>query len=1113
MNVKELYIPVITIMCSLVPFSGSADDTDIFLGKNATGAQGVTPSNIFFLLDTSSSMSWKPATDPDSTEIKMDILKDAMNDILSVKGDDDTLRNINIGIGTFYSPAGLVSYPILPVDGVGVNGGLVRNEVLDFVNGLGWANSWGTPLASAYYESLSYMLGRPVLFGESARDYGNYVELGYRGEERSHPATYDGSVPPNYNFQDIVNQSCATNSIILLSDGQATVSGYDDMVANDPGTMNELALDANDGQPCDATWGIYERCGREFAGYAFNRTDTTEPDAPPIFTHTIGFDIEADSAAESYLQDVANQGGGQYFRAANRDQLINAFLNITNRVVEETSAFSPPVVPANIQNRLYSASNVYLNLFATERKPIWQGNIKKFGVCEPDDTGCVPGQYLGAGDQVAVDDDGNLLTAGVGDIWDTDSDPSAADVLSGGIASKIGTWETRTMYTWTGVDYPGTIDSSTNVSDRGWPLYEIDKDKEILAGGVEPDLATTNDVAGGDGRLRKRLFQSHGHCDANGAIESQCMDTLVKFLLGGKTRDTQVDGFNADNRWPIADLMHSEMQVIPYGETADGERISKIVFGTNDGGLHVHDAKTGAEHFTIYPQEVLDRLADLEGAEDGSEHIYGLDGSASVRIRDNNRDFTIDPSDGDFVHIYIGMRRGGYQYYAFNLTPDTALTNHSDGPGDPELLWVIKGTEDASDPFYRLGQTWSKPRYSSIVYKDGDSSVSRPVLIFGGGYDPDVEDVDGSFGPVPATGSNLGNAIYIVDADTGEALWWASGDFEASAGVSGLQVADMKASFVGDINLVDSNNDRRTDRLYAADLMGQVWRVDLNADLTKNSVGRLAVLSESGDPTNPEDNTDERKFFYEPDFVRLHDAKFSSSANGNETYDVVALVSGNRANPVNSTTTNRAYVLRDYLDDEAMMPLGSSSPTNFPRCNAASTAGCSSSGSITNDGLFDASTSIVARNVVVGESVAAQQLANKNGYYFDLSSDSELGFSRTQVLDGTMYFTTYETDDGPSIKEEIVDGVTQCKVELGAANLYVVDLESGSPVLTSGSESSADNRSFLIGKHPVTRAVPVINPSETGGSLLRATLQSGTRLPPDPNAKELSFYPTFWYQQ
>jgi|GEM_PF-6499982 len=1091
-----------------------SDDTDIFLGKDSAGARGIESSNLFFMLDTSGSMLGRPATDTTTTDTKIEILQDAMTDILSLQAEeDDTLRNINVGIGTFYEPGGIVAYPMRPIDDPGINGGTVRNEIIGLINNLVPPRGALTPLVSSYYESLSYILAKPVLFGVQDDDFRNLIADGRRLAQASHPQSFNPDVPPTYNYDGIVDQVCASNSILLLSDGQATQNPYTQLRENDPVLMNALPVDATDGLPCDASWGNAERCGRELADYAFTRGDSTNPDVPPIFTHTIGFGISADSRAEAYLQDVSEAGGGQYFRAENKDQLVEAFLNITNRVAETTSAFSAPVVPGNSSNELFSSSEVYLNLFSTERKPIWAGNVKKFEVCLPEDDGCTTGQYIGTDGQPATDDDGNLLFNGVGDLWDDSGSPSAASVMSGGAASKIVDWTERNIYTWTGADYPINVDTNNNSSARGWDLYRIDPTREIPASGAEPNLADTNDIVGSDGRLRKRLVQAHGLCDAAGSIDSACMDDLIQYLLGAKTRDTQDDGPVPGNRWPLTDVMHSEILAIPYGSTASGEQISKIVFGTNDGGLHVHDSVTGLEHFTIYPQELLNELGNLESADEGSRHIYGLDGSSSIRIRDVDSDSVIEPEDGDFVHLYIGMRRGGYNYYAFNLTPDSTLTDHGDAIGDPELLWVIRGTEDVNDPFYRLGQTWSSPEYTRILFNNGTGTESKSVLIFGGGYDPDVEDVEGSFGPVAPSTSNLGNAIYIVDADTGEPLWWSSSDFSTAGGVPGLQPDDMVASIVGDINLVDSDSDRRTDRLYATDLMGQVWRVDLNPQLDQSSVGRLASLSAEGDPTDPADNADERKFFYKPDFVRLQDVRFSSGVDGDETYDVIALVSGNRANPIDSTTEDRLYVIRDYLDDELMQPAGSASPTNYPACNATGSGGCSTATSITNGGLVDLTSSIISNDDNPDTDATAAQLSQSNGYYFGLSNDGEIGFSATQVLAGKLYFTSYTPESGPSVREESVDGVVQCVVDLGTSSLYIVDVVTGSPATPSTTSPTPDQRAYQVGSQPITGIVPVILPTDSGGSEIEAVFQSGGSLPPDPDATELLFYPTFWYQQ
>jgi len=1083
-----------------------ADDTDIFFGQKTDTGGDDSQSTILFLLDISGSMNGRPSAG--GNDSKLDMLKSVMRDFLLTDDEVDNLNNYKIGLSTFSGDGAIINYPILPIDETGLYGAPVREEIVEEVDAIKATGT--TPLLGAYYEAMAYMLAKPALFGAPAKQYGH--SSSWNGEA-SHPSTMEGK-PPVYNFDGLTAGTCAANSIVMLSDGKATQNAYKKLERSASDTLNALATDPDDGKACVNYGFIQERCGVELADYALNRLDTDNDDSPRIVTHTIGFDIEDDSNAASYLERVANAGGGQFLLAEDKDQLIQSFNNLVQQPVTSTSSFSAPSIPINTSNLLLSNSEIFVNLFATERKPIWNGNIKKFEICRPDSGDCEAGEYVGSDGQVATDENGKLLDEGVGDIWDDGRNPAASDVLSGGLASKVEDWRSRKIYTWTALQYPDEVDQSGSSSDRGWGLYRIDRAREVLEKkSAEPDYTKISDDKGSDGRLRKRLMQSHGHCASGSNVDYECMNRLIKYLLGAKTRDYHTDGSVEGNRWPIADIMHGDVVSIPYGKTSSGESIFKLVFGTNDGGLHMHDARTGEEDFVIYPQEVLDQLPNLEGAKSGSQHIYGLDGSSSFRIRDVDGDFIIEPEDGDFVHFYIGMRRGGYFYYAFNLTPDAALRSHGEDIGNPELLWVIRGTQENDDPLSRLGQTWSKPQYARIVLEEGGEQVSRSVLIFGGGYDAEVEDVDGHYGIKAGASSNLGNAIYIVDADSGEVLWWASSDYSPGSGAAGLEVADMTSSIAADIKLVDSNNDRRVDRLYAADLMGQVWRVDLNKNLEDSSVGMLASLGEAGDANDPDDNENERKFFYEPDFVRIKDENYSGSVPGAESYDLIALVSGNRANPINKSVRNRSYVIRDYLDDEVMLPLGSASPRNFPACNPDGDGNCAESTVIDNDGLLDVTDDVVVRVDNIEIDPTAEALDESNGFFFDLLDDSEIGFSRTQVLAGKLYFTTYSISDKTGSAVAEVSGPDQCRAELGNANLYVVDVISGAPSISTKGEVTVSDRALVLGSQPATAAVPVVTQSGSGVSVLEGRFQTGAQLPPDPGSTELQFYPTFWYQK
>jgi type IV pilus assembly protein PilY1 len=242
-------------------------------------------------------------------------------------------------------------------------------------------------------------------------------------------------------------------------------------------------------------------------------------------------------------------------------------------------------------------------------------------------------------------------------------------------------------------------------------------------------------------------------------------------------------------------------------------------------------------------------------------HMYGMDSTPTGWMCDGgdgiispNRDLTAGDGtcgDGnDFVRVITSTRRGGGSngfIYALDISPDGAAVT-TKTKIDPVFMWRIAGGNTRG--FSRLGQTWSQPRIATIMVnstKQGSRQGLYPkdVLIFGGGYDIKLDD------PTKfSTGDNdgndyLGNAIYIVDPMDGEIILSISG---VGSGAD-IEVKDMHFSIPSRIQLLDSNIDGLTDRLYVGDLGGQVWRVDLAAAVPTSTpsdgtvVGLLAQIS------------------------------------------------------------------------------------------------------------------------------------------------------------------------------------------------------------------------------------------------------------------------------
>jgi len=234
------------------------------------------------------------------------------------------------------------------------------------------------------------------------------------------------------------------------------------------------------------------------------------------------------------------------------------------------------------------------------------------------------------------------------------------------------------------------------------------------------------------------------------------------------------------------DPLHSRPIMVNYGGRTSGNEFieDNIVFvSTNAGMLHAIDTRNGDEKFAFMPYEIIskassytvNRLPLLNG---NKRQTYGLDGSWTAW---RQRGATLESAPSK-VMIYGGMRRGGNSYYALDVTTISS----------PELAWQITG---GAGDFVDLGQTWSTPKVSR--FPDGDGG-SVPVVIFGGGYSPaDHDDY-----AARKTQDAKGNAIYVVNADTGELVWSAG----SRSGNVTTNVPTMTHSIPGSVAVADTDS-------------------------------------------------------------------------------------------------------------------------------------------------------------------------------------------------------------------------------------------------------------------------------------------------------------------
>lgn len=408
-------------------------------------------------------------------------------------------------------------------------------------------------------------------------------------------------------------------------------------------------------------------------------------------------------------------------------------------------------------------------------------------------------------------------------------------------------------------------------------------------------------------------------------------NSVLQWARGVDVLDADGDGSTSDSRLQMGDPIHSQPVIVNYSDTD-----SAIFVATNHGFLHSFDAETGSENFAIAPKALLTNLYDFYRNNSTLNHIYGLDGDIVVRHVDEK------------IYLYVGMRRGGRNYYVFDVTSKLS----------PRLVFQLEG---GSSGLEKLGQSWSRPTLTKVNI---GGSV-RNVMIIGGGYDEDQDT------KTERASDAMGNAVMMFDADNGELLWQAS-DSDAD-----LEIPELQYSIPGRISVIDRDNDGLADHMYVADTGGQLFRFDIYNGESGADFVRGARLADFGG-----DQADIRRFYYGPDVSEI--------ALGNELYYAVALGSGWRASPLDTQVNDHFYMLKDkgvFQRDE------------YQRWVFEST--------IDQTGLYDATDHLLNSASETQREIEAKEFANKRGWYLRLTTGGEKVLSSPLILNYQVFFTTY----------------------------------------------------------------------------------------------------------
>jgi len=827
------------------------------------------------------------------------------------------------------------------------NGVTVRELLSNLIDSLPAEGS--TPLEGALYESAQYFLGKSVDYGRS-RNGTSYAatkriseDNTYTGGTRVLPkgctlsnlsssACTGEKITGNPIYNSPMTQStCEVNSLIMITDGYPnSYNNYTSNLTNTDGVPLATQIRKLTGTSCKDPW----TCATAVSKYLYDTDFNSERGGKQnVFTHMIGFS-ELDS--EGKLTALARQGGGMFLPANNNTELVYALTRIFNNILDVNTTLASPGIAVNQNNRMEHLSDIYYSVFKPTLRKSWYGNLKKYRI------DAKTTQIVDANNNPAIDANTGFFKTDSKSFWSSELD--GADASAGGAASKLKF--PRQVFTYTGTSSPKNV--SLNSTD--------------------------NIFVEGNTKLTRSLFGLD-----NNTSDTEFTDFL-KWGRGVDINDEDQDNTTTDIKPLMGDPLHSRPILINYKKDDD-----VIFYSTNTGYLHAIDAETGSERFSFLPKEMLPNLYTHYLDEPGRK-VYGMDGSWVALRHDHDGDGEIK-SAGDYVTLYGGMRMGGNNYYALDVT------NIQAGSASPKLKWVL--TPNSNAAFTDMGQSWSEP----VVAKIKLNGVEKLVLVFAGGYDMAYE--DSSYN---AATDSLGKQLYMVDAATGELIWWASNTSSAA----NTKVSGMNYSIPSKPTLIDLDNDNYIDAIYVGDLGGQVLKFNIN---NKNTgVSTLAtgkIIAKLGVSDTTLSGVENRRKIYEPVTV-------TRVKRNNEKYMAVVVGTGYRSRPLNKQINDVIVVMKDKEDYYS----STSTPINTP---------------FKINDLYDVTT-------VFNPDTLLKQTSSSSGFKIVMKekSNSFVGeklLSEQIVYDNKIIFSTY-IPDGYS---------TRCYPIEGFSRSYQISLFDGSP--------------------------------------------------------------------
>lgn len=559
----------------------------------------------------------------------------------------------------------------------------------------------------------------------------------------------------------------------------------------------------------------------------------------------------------SLMLSMANAGGGKYFAANSQKAIVDALNQILGEILAVNSTFASTSLPVNATNRSQNENQVFIGMFrpAPDAKPRWFGNLKRYQL--------IPnGADIELGDvnaKPAVNKESGFVTECAASYWTTDSGDY---------------WKGLGLNPDPASQCLNTPRPYSDLPDG--PQVEKGAVAEVLRNGNNPPYDTKAATFAVNRKIFTRTSGGSALVDFN-TTNSGLASDVVEFIKGADVNNEKGTGSLTTTRPSIhGDVIHSRPLPVNYGDTKG----IVVFYGANDGYFRAIDADTGRERWSFIAPEFFSRLKRLKD-QTPLVNYPNVSGTGNVAATGAPKDYFFDGSTGLFqnadntkVWVYPSMRRGGRMIYGLDVSNiDT-----------PKLMWAagcpnLGNDSNCTPGMEGIGQTWSTPSPALIK----GYSETAPIVIFGGGYD-NCEDANTG---APTCSGGKGGFIYVLDA--------ANGSVKATF--------QTERSVVGDISMIDIDNDGMPDYAYAADTGGNIYRIDFidgpntaqKLDASQWKMYKVAYTKGGA-----------RKFLFTPALYY------------NKGFVYIAIGSGDREHPLGwqypyDSVTNRFYVSLDDL--------------------------------------------------------------------------------------------------------------------------------------------------------------------------------------------------------